>query len=235
MFVKFCITDNEQTAVLLDISNPVTQSSDDIAFNFNTLPQHNVDTLPRKSSEDVDTELDEIISLVKEDISHDKEIIESCGKLPPVIVRDLLEEDKVLYAQHVQHGIDQDNVHMVDPASHQQFEISSIPLVQCEDALENINVSGEFSSIPIEQCEASTQSESQPIASSEQCEASVVQITENGEASSFTVQLKSTAPWGNTLGVIDENVPLENRENIMRSVEEQLSVRKKPDCSTRVL
>lgn len=45
----------------------------------------------------MDNDLDEIISLVKEDISHDKEIIESCGKLPPVTVTEPLEEDKDLY------------------------------------------------------------------------------------------------------------------------------------------
>lgn len=61
-----------QTSELLNTRHPTTSANPPLIISYTD------DHLA------VDNELDEIISVVQEDISHDKEIIKSCGKLPPV-------------------------------------------------------------------------------------------------------------------------------------------------------
>ncbi|KAI5696606.1 hypothetical protein M8J75_015466 [Diaphorina citri] len=216
--------DNQQTAILLNISTPTSSqpSTETITLGFSS---SNLDEeAVCKSTEDVDNDLDEIISLVKEDISHDKEIIESCGKLPPVTVTEPLEEDKDLYNKdgslvrvtgdreiETEFSGQVESCHLV-PGSNEELST----LVPEENEIEQ-----DYSNVPEDACIDNG--------------GEVSFVTEDGEVSTLVLQIKTDGLWSNVLNTIDENVTVETREKIMQSLQNKLSARKKPEYSNRVV
>uniref|UniRef100_A0A8D9DSZ5 C2H2-type domain-containing protein n=1 Tax=Cacopsylla melanoneura TaxID=428564 RepID=A0A8D9DSZ5_9HEMI len=249
--------DNQYDSVILNVSNPANSHSLQLSSNIITFDSNNQNESNRgiigvseaeHVAEEIDTELDEIISFVQEDISHDKKIIESFGKLPPVtgvtdagedLYNQSYEESTSSCSRIVPECIALENTHAVPECINEVLVISIHNTNYVLDNRDNVVAC----SLQDEECQFKDKEEARERMklddeTRETMEVDDESCDETRIQKKIKVKLKPSsgaAQWGHCLDTVDENqVTLETREQIMTSVEKKMAVRKKRDCTNLV-
>ncbi|KAL1453665.1 hypothetical protein WDU94_009985 [Cyamophila willieti] len=236
--------DNEHGLVVLSVSNlnshSVQLSSNIIGFDSNNDHENNgsiiitgASGVEQSADEEVDTELDDIISFVQEDISHDKQIIESCGgKLPPVtgVTGDGGDD---LYEQSAQLVVTATPPSHIVPEYTNEVNISSFHDDSHLDKVLSLSAGSKDNAEDErdEECQVEYEAIDHLMDLDEDLS------DESSITAKININLKpnSGAQWGLSLDTVDENqVTLETREQIMSSVENKMMDRKKRDCTNLI-